>query len=264
MAASLSHHEIEELLGAYALDAVEADEAVEVADHLVECARCRAEVAEHREVAALLAHGGADAPAEVWSRIAAVIEGSAPGAHGEAARPPSALFSSPRARRAPSRSWASRAFAPIVAVAAAVIAVLAFQVVEQGNRIDRQGEQLAAMSEQAGLRQAFQAAMAEPDATLVSLTSDDGGPEAQVVLADSTGYLQAAGLPELPEDRTYQLWADLGNRRISLGVLGNRPDVATFEMSDGVTSLAVTEEQQGGVVRTTKAPLVFARMPSER
>ncbi len=33
----MAHHEIEELLGAYALDAVDADEARLVEDHLADC-----------------------------------------------------------------------------------------------------------------------------------------------------------------------------------------------------------------------------------
>ena len=66
------HQDIEELLGAYALDAVDPDEARLVEEHLVECPRCRAEVAAHREVAALLTSGTSDpVPDGVWDRITA-------------------------------------------------------------------------------------------------------------------------------------------------------------------------------------------------
>ena len=68
------HDEIAELLGAYALDAVEPDEAALVEDHLRECPRCAAEVAEHREVAAMLAHSGAPAPEGIWERIVEGLE----------------------------------------------------------------------------------------------------------------------------------------------------------------------------------------------
>ena len=70
----MTHDEISGLLGAYALDAVEGDERAAVEEHLLSCARCRAEVAEHREVAALLAHGGADAPDGLWDRIAGNLD----------------------------------------------------------------------------------------------------------------------------------------------------------------------------------------------
>jgi anti-sigma factor RsiW len=132
MVTPLSHTEIEDLLGAYALDAVDGDEARQVADHLVECARCRAEVAEHREVAALLAQGGSPAPAELWDRIAASIDGTGPSEQDKVLVPPPPLFSSPRGdrRRRPRRS---RLTLSLAAVAAAVIAALGVQVVGQGT-----------------------------------------------------------------------------------------------------------------------------------
>ena len=66
MSRGLSHSELEELLGAYALDAVDGDERDAVELHLRECPRCRAEVADHREVAAALAQTGGPAPDGVW------------------------------------------------------------------------------------------------------------------------------------------------------------------------------------------------------
>ena len=67
-AASPTHEEVAELLGAYALDAVGPDEVVMIETHLEVCPRCRAEVAAHREVAAVLAYGGATAPDGLWAR----------------------------------------------------------------------------------------------------------------------------------------------------------------------------------------------------
>jgi hypothetical protein len=263
MAVRLTHQEIEELLGAYALDAVDGEEQVEISDHLLECPRCRAEVAEHREVAALLAHGGGDAPAGLWDRIAASIEGTEPSAADVALVPPPALFARPGATAKRQRSWLSRAFVPIVAAAAAVIALLGFQVVDQGQKIDQQGEQLAQMSTDDGLSRALEAAMADPEAQLVALRSTDGEHEARAVMRGSTGYLSAGSLPPLPEDRTYQLWADLGERRVSLGILGSDPKVATFEVSGDVLGLAITEEEGGGVVVSEAAPVVYAVMPTD-
>src|SRR4051812_36552435 len=69
--------EFTELLGAYALDAVDDDEREAIEAHLLSCPRCRAEVAEHREVAAFLSKG-APAPDGVWDRIAAELSPPAP------------------------------------------------------------------------------------------------------------------------------------------------------------------------------------------
>ncbi len=257
-----THQEIEELLGAYALDAVEGDEAQAVADHLVDCARCRAEVAEHREVAALLAHGGADAPPAIWDRIAASIEGSGPLEHDTVLVPP-ALFSTPRAAGSNRhRAWQTRAVVPVAAAAAAVIGVLGFQVVGQGNKLEEQGEQIEAMAAEDGLSRAFQAAIGAPDAQLVDLRSADGEHEVRAVMADGEGYVHAGSLPELPDSKTYQLWADLGDARISLGVLGSRPEVVSFAVNDGVLGLAIAEEDGSGVVVSDQPPVVYGVMPS--
>ena len=66
--------EIEELIGAYALDAVEPDERAAIEAHLAECPRCRAELAEHLEAASYLSYTGAPAPERLWGRIAAALE----------------------------------------------------------------------------------------------------------------------------------------------------------------------------------------------
>ncbi|MDG1786151.1 MAG: hypothetical protein P8H61_09525, partial [Ilumatobacter sp.] len=61
-------HDLDELLGAYALDAVSPEEADRVEDYLAINPRAAAEVREHREVATMLAFTGMDAPEGLWSR----------------------------------------------------------------------------------------------------------------------------------------------------------------------------------------------------
>ena len=95
---AMSHDEIAQLLGAFALDAVEPDEAEAIRAHLLECPRCASEVAEHWEVTGLIANVGVDAPAELWDRIAAQID------TGAGTRRPAPLHlasSSPRYRACP-------------------------------------------------------------------------------------------------------------------------------------------------------------------
>src|SRR5829696_5058624 len=70
--------EIEELLGAYALDAVDPDEREIVEQYLATHPRARAEVSQHQEVATLLAFTGTTAPEGLWDRIAASLEEQAP------------------------------------------------------------------------------------------------------------------------------------------------------------------------------------------
>jgi anti-sigma-K factor RskA len=248
-----SHHaEIEELLGAYALDAVEIDERTLVEDHLRDCARCRAEVQEHREVAALLAHSGEDAPAGLWDRIAENLEAAPP--------PPAmpALFSAPVAatRRSATRTWATRAGGGLMAVAASiVIALLAFQVQDLNEQISRVESDLAVAAVQRG----YESAVAADDSVVVELASADGALDAKAVLSsDGTGYLRGGSLPRLPDDRTYQLWGvtrDL--EAVSLGVFGSDPNYAAFSISGEFIQLAITEEAAPGVIASEQPHVVY-------
>ncbi len=74
MASRVTHPEIEELLGAYALDAVDPAETEVIELHLRGCPSCVAEVVSHREVAASMVQPGAAAPDNVWHRLAAELE----------------------------------------------------------------------------------------------------------------------------------------------------------------------------------------------
>ncbi len=72
------HREIQELLGVYALDAVDPETAAMVERHLDECVKCSIEVAQHHEVAGLLANSGGESPAGLWDGIATQLDGSVP------------------------------------------------------------------------------------------------------------------------------------------------------------------------------------------
>src|ERR1700679_113850 len=79
----MTHDEVSELLGAFALDAVEYDEFEEIEAHLAECPRCRAEVDAHREGAAALANSVEPLPDGLWESIATRL----PTRHDEVAPP---------------------------------------------------------------------------------------------------------------------------------------------------------------------------------
>lgn len=238
MERELSHREIEELLGAYALDAVVGPEREVVEAHLRDCARCRAEVAEHREVAAHLAHAGGPAPVGVWERIAAALE-----------EPPPPLALVP-ARRRPA-AW-RRA---VALVAAAAVGAAAGVV---GVRLaDRGGERPEVAGPSVQLERAARAAAADPAARRLELRSPDGRYAAvAVLLPDGRGYLLRANLPRLPAGHTYQLWALVDGSRVSAGVLGPEVRPAAFTVAGAPAGLAITDEREGGVATTTKAPVV--------
>ena len=66
----MSHDEASELLGAYALDAVDGEERTELEEHLETCPRCRAELDGLREVAAAMGNSVEPLPEGLWSNIA--------------------------------------------------------------------------------------------------------------------------------------------------------------------------------------------------
>ena len=246
-APDLAHSEMQDLVAAYALDSVDDAERNSVEQHLATCPRCRAELAAHQETAALLAFSGGQAPDEVWDRISDAVTGSS-GA-GTTARP--VLSFAPGVRRRVAY-WATAA---VGTAAAAAVAVLGVTVAHQSQRLDNLA---AATRAQATLRQAVAAAL-QPGSRNRPLTSPDGSVVADVVLtARSTGYLIADRFRSLPDDRTYQLWAIVGDTPVSLGLLGPDPTVLVFRAVPRATVLAVTDERAGGAPRPTGKPVASA------
>jgi anti-sigma factor RsiW len=244
----MTHDPVEDLLGVYALDALDDDERARVDAHLAECPRCRAEVDGHREVAAQLALTGSPAPLRVWDRIADAIDAT----DADVAPPSLRLVVGDRPAAAPPPRW--RRFAGIAAVAAAAVAIVSLGVstVSQGNRIDdfERGHDVAVAATQA---------FSSSDARVTALTTGDGTILGRAaVLPDGNGYLLADALPDLP-DGTYQLWGDTGSEVVSLGAIGAAPTVRSFTAAGNLTRLMITAEAEP-VPAPTTAPLVIGAL----
>lgn len=338
MSETRSHEEIEEALGAYALDAVEPEEAAAIELHLRDCPRCRTEVAQHREVAAKLGYAGSPAPEALWLRIRESLEEAPPalrlaprildgiagsraggaregaagvepdgaswrggvpgGAEGavaedrgvgsggvEPARPRPAAWGGRGAAGGPAvggpgtpvlpDELASRRAArdrrrlglrPFAAAAAVVVIVgLGFEVARLQNQVSVVGRRVAIVGRVGGqaesrLTEQLIQAIGEPGVTKVDLTSTTSNASAEaVILPSGQGYLFRNTLPGLPSSETYQLWAVTGSKRISLGLLGNRPGLVAFttEPAAHFQLLAVTAEPAGGVEVTTAPAVVW-------
>lgn len=282
-AAGDRHRRVSELLGAYALHAVDPDEARAVDEHLDECPRCRHEVDLLREVAAEVGHSSAPPSEALWDRIASQLAGAPggtgpePGAPGPAHRAPSGApepaavvdlrrgGSRPgrqdgRRRRGPGRAaWA------VAGGAAAACAALA--VVFGVNWADTSGQvhDLQAALAHQGAAAAVDAALASPGHRVVELRSNDGVHLAEVVVRqDGAGYMVDSSMPALPRDQTYQLWAKITDQPISVGLLGSRPaEGAAFSLGSsahGASELMVTVEPSGGVVTPDRAPVATASL----
>jgi hypothetical protein len=248
--------EIEELIGAYALDAVDPDERAAVEAHLVDCPRCRAELAEHLEAASYLSYGGAPAPEALWSRIAAALEEPPPAMRLEVVGGPThaptatAAPASANGRRRPSR----RLMGGLAAAAAVVVVVMGAALVRQRSQIDDLHHTLAA----GALTRSAEQASADPASQHLSLTSPskDSLKATAVISPSGTGYLMAGDLPTLASDRTYQLWGETGGKVISLGLLGRSPRLVAFSAHGALKGLAVTDEVAGGVPTSSQTPVL--------
>jgi hypothetical protein len=259
------HEEIESLLGAYALDAVSPEERVLVEEHAVGCPRCRAELDAFLEVAAALGNSVDPVPHELWDRIAGQLDLSSPGdatlleirakarqqvADGDAGG--AGVTSLTRARAA---RWRRAAAVVLTAAAAVTLALISLGLSNADGKVDR----LQAIVATHGAAAAAGAALANPQSRLVQLRGTGGAELATVVLSPGgTGYLLASHLRALPDTQTYQLWAMIDYRPISLGLLGAQPARdASFSMasSTSASALLVTVEPASGVSQPSGSPI---------
>ena len=248
MARELSGQELEDLLGAYALDAVDGEEREQVDAYLDREPAARTRVAEYREATALLAQPSTEAPVDLWQRIEESLD--------EHRAPQGSTVVAIKTRRSRTRR---RLSVGIAAAAAAVLIAVLGVVVRKDDRIDQLADRVNDRG--GGVLAAARNAVDDPRAERVALTSPDGGTEARIVyLPDGEGYLLDDNLATLVPGRTYQLWALVGDRRaprpISAGVLGADPGVAAFKVAGPVVGFAITDEVAPGVDTPGQAPLL--------
>jgi Anti-sigma-K factor rskA/Putative zinc-finger len=241
----MTHEEASELLGAYALDAVDGEELEQLEAHVDTCPRCRAELGTLREVAGAIGHSVEPLPDGLWSGIVSRLPDRP--AEDDAPPMPRLVTATPEASTSPapprpSRRRARVVVAAVVAVAAAaVVAGLAVGLVRADNRANNLQAQASAV----------RTALATPGHRVVTLDSSSGTELARfVIVPDGRGYLLSSHLPALAGGRTYQLWGIFGKRPISLGLLGPAPSRAAFTMasSASASALSITAEPAGGAI----------------
>lgn len=236
----MSDHDLHTMTGAYAADALPADERAAFETHLETCAVCRQEVAELTATTARLAVAVAEAPpAGMRERVLA-----------EAARTRQV---SPRAsvtdlaghrdRRSWLRSPASAAAAVLLVVAAGLGSVA---VAEHRSADD--ARQLA---------DRIAAVVSDPDKVEHTVAVNGGG-TATLVVSHGTAVFHASDMTTLPEGRAYQLWRINGQESTSAGVLGRGGDVTRLLTELAPTdSLGVTVEPASGSDQPTTTPVVL-------
>jgi len=281
MARMIPHAEAEQLLGALAVDAVDADERESLELHLETCPKCRNELGSHLEVVGLLAYAGQSAPEGLWDRIASGLSddpsvSGRPDPERSAAQPDrdglqatpligvtrigggSSIGQRSRPRSSGRDRWMRLGS---LAAAAVVVAILGVAVAHLQGRVNNLSGQLAAVGDQPTMAQVDRA-LAVPGARKVVLDSSAGRPELDaVILPGGQGYLYSINLSPLPATDTYQLWGIVGTQTISYGLVGaTPPSVVPFRAEGDLVALAVTAEVSGGVVQSTHKPLAVGRL----
>lgn len=239
----MNHDDAAQLLGAYALDALEPEEASAVAEHLESCPRCRSELAGLRVAASALGEHAGTVPPGLWDKIANQL--SEPG-------PPLRL-----APEVPRRAWSKWSLRLAAVAAAVAVALLGLDVARLDSRV---GHLQAAISK-TGLLQAADAAALAPGSRHLELASRTGqGRAVVVILPDGQGYVVTSTLPPLGSGSTYQLWGLSGTQPISIGLLGSSPAPAAFRVDRHLSALMVTAEPPGGSVAPTTPVLAEASL----
>jgi len=253
--------EYSDLLGAYALDAVDAEERAAIEIHLADCPRCRAEVAEHREVAAYLSQSGAPAPEGVWDRIASELAPAAPPMRVGIMPTGTAVAATPEPDpetsvepavtpigQAPSARRTSRPMLAVLAVAACIIALLGVVAVTQTQRLN-DGQTVEEMASDAAANSKLK----------VDLGGGDDGSAQAVVGADGKGYLIMDGVAPPEDGKVYQLWGKVDDTVLSLGTFGDA-SVVPFSVDPSrigdIELFAVTKEDAPGVIESTNTPVM--------
>jgi anti-sigma-K factor RskA len=217
-------------LAAYALGALDADEASALERHLEGCAKCREELEWLRPAVNVLQESveRVAPPVELRGRLMQQVRAEAAGARS------SGHLATPH-----QRSWRLRPLAGLAALALIVAGVAAYAISDS----DGGGE----------------------GATTV-VTGHSPSVTAEMVRNGETGTLHLANVHQLPRDKVLQAWVQRGKRVESAKALFvPNPDgtaSATIDDMDGVDTVMVTAEPRGGSVKPTSAPIISVSIPN--
>jgi anti-sigma-K factor RskA len=257
--------EVHTLTGAYVCDALGSEERAAFEAHLAACSACATDVAELREVAAIMGIAAAEEPPAslkpaVDARIRVTrqqppVVAAPPTPTTLPAKPSTTITEQRQVPRAGRRLLSRRAGWAVAAVLAGVVAGLSVHAVSQQRQITSIGAQASAI----------QQLLSAPDAATVHAKVSTGG---QAVVVYSRGHAEAAvvltGLPVLPAGRTYQLWLmDSGGAATarSIGLVATGGTDGSPVLADALgsaTTVGLTVEPAGGTAKPTTIPIMLA------
>ena len=230
--------ELRELLGAYALGALDDDEHALVEDYVLHDTQARSELHQLEHAVAWLGHASPRPSEASWQTVRAEMHrdlaaGSGADAAGETDPEPAPVVDLAARRTRP--GWVR-----ITAVAAALALVVAVGAAT-----------LSALSSGSG----------SSSTTTVALAAPDGQVAVKVRMHDDgTGTIVTSSLPSAPAGHVYQLWsqADATASMHSAGLLGTDPDGHRIRIPAHSHRMAISVEPDGGSPEPTTAPVAVS------
>ena len=223
---------LHDLTAAYALDALDAEDAGRYEAHLARCDRCQDELASLSESASALAYA-ADAPAPPADLRTRILEQ----ARGE------------RPNVVPLRPRWVKPLVAVAAVAACLALGLGLWANALSNRLDRREAELDRQQQVAEI-------LAQPGSRKIPFARGT-----LVVGSNGTGALVLNKLAQPGSGRTYEAWvADHGAPQPAGLFEGGTAVAVPLErpVAPGATVM-VTEERKGGSASPTESPFVIVR-----
>jgi Anti-sigma-K factor rskA len=284
------HDHVADLLGAYAVHAVNDAESELVDLHLEHCALCQAELAQHFETAARLGAASVMPVApRVWDnvlneiRINTII--GSPAEHTTTARETTPFSSDALLASVPviDQALASDSAGPTMAASPTVHSTdpqAGPGAPEQSTNLNSVSPGRVRGTRGHSWRVAVAAAVATAAITVpivsrltgssfslaavakrvaaqessrsLTLKSETGSELAKVVVGqDRQGYLTSDSLPKLTNGKAYQLWAVTTSGPVSLGILGADPGIQAFATPQTYAALAISVEDAAGAAAPT-------------
>lgn len=242
--------DVHTLTGAYVCDALSEAEREAFEAHMSRCPECTTEVAELREVGAMMAVAVSErAPAALKDAVDARIRVTR---QVPPIVPRVAEEIEPERRRGVGRAW--RAGWAVAAAFALVAVGLGWRAIDQQNEIDSLNHTSTQVSQ----------LLSAPDSTSTKVQVTGGG---SALLVDSRSRNEAAvlftGLADAPAGKTYQLWLmapDGSARSVGLmqGASPNSPVIV--EGLSGEAQVGMTIEPVGGSSQPTSTPIMVAAL----
>lgn len=165
------------------------------------------------------------------------------------------------------RTWTNAAFVAAIAFGAWALFLLQ-QKNDLSNQVETLQKEYATLQEDCEDKDRIYAAQQEmwdligdPNTTRLLLTGNDKAPGLEVIAywndEEQKSYLNLLSLPEPPEGKCYQLWADIDKEMVSIDVLPTEAgQVVAIPHKLNAASLNITIEPEGGNDHATVQALV--------